>query len=243
MSITFTFKISLKEALLKQKIILSMTFILFTLNACEKSTADLVIQNGAIYTVDDFHPIAEAVAVRDGKIIAVGKKKDVRLQIGPNTKVLDLKGATMTPGLIEGHGHFMGLGYAKMRLDLNTVANYGELVAMVAGAVKEAEPGEWILGRGWHQSKWEPDPKTLVKGFQTHDKLSAVSPDNPVWLTHASGHAAFTNAKAMAIAGVTADTEFGFGGEIIKDLRGNPTGIFNKRAQGWINNTVQYEGE
>ncbi len=243
MSITFTFKISLKEALLKQKIILSMTFILFTLNACEKSTADLVIQNGAIYTVDDFHPIAEAVAVRDGKIIAVGKKKDVRLQIGPNTKVLDLKGATMTPGLIEGHGHFMGLGYAKMRLDLNTVANYGELVAMVAGAVKEAEPGEWILGRGWHQSKWEPDPKTLVKGFQTHDKLSAVSPDNPVWLTHASGHAAFTNAKAMEIAGVTAETEFGFGGEIIKDLRGNPTGIFNERAQGLISKHVQYEGE
>ena len=107
----------------------------------------------------------------------------------------------------------------------------------------EAKPGEWILGRGWHQSKWEPVPVPLVKGFQTHDKLSAISPNNPVWLTHASGHAAFGNAKAMELAGVTSETEFGFGGEIIKDLRGNPTGVFNERAQGLVSQYVETEGE
>ncbi len=130
-----------------------------------------------------------------------------------------------------------------MRLDLSTVNNYDELVDMVADAVIEAEPGEWILGRGWHQSKWDPEPVPLVKGFQTHEKLSTVSPDNPVWLTHASGHAAFGNAKAMEIVGVTAETEFGFGGEIIKDLQGNPTGVFNERAQGLISKHVEFEGE
>ena len=105
----------------------------------------------------------------------------------------------MVPGLIEGHGHFMGVGYARMRLDLLSVSSYDELVDMVAGAVKKTEPGEWILGRGWHQSKWSPEPSPVVKGFQTQQKLSEISPDNPVWLTHASGHAGFANAEAMKL--------------------------------------------
>lgn len=231
------------EAFLKQHLILRVLFILFIFIGCESNKADLIIENGIIYTMDDFNPIAESVAVRSGKIIGVGSNYYIQSFIGNNTKVLDLKGATMVPGLIEGHGHFMGLGYAKMRLDLSTVSSYDELVDMVSGAVAEAKPGEWILGRGWHQSKWEPVPVPLVKGFQTHDKLSAISPNNPVWLTHASGHAAFGNAKAMELAGVTSETEFGFGGEIIKDLRGNPTGVFNERAQGLVSQYVETEGE
>ena len=115
-----------------------------------------------------------------------------------------------------------------MRLDLSVIENYDELVNMVEETVEKTPPGEWILGRGWHQSKWSPMPSPLVKGFQTHDKLSAISPDNPVWLTHASGHAGFANAKAMEIAGITAESEFGFGGEIIKDIRKQPTGILMK---------------
>ena len=231
------------EAFLKQHLILRVLFILFIFIGCESNKADLIIENGIIYTMDDFNPIAESVAVRSGKIIGVGSNYYIQSFIENNTKVLDLKGATMVPGLIEGHGHFMGLGYAKMRLDLSTVSSYDELVDMVSGAVAEAKPGEWILGRGWHQSKWEPVPVPLVKGFQTHDKLSAISPNNPVWLTHASGHAAFGNAKAMELAGVTSETEFGFGGEIIKDLRGNPTGVFNERAQGLVSQYVETEGE
>ena len=231
------------EAFLKQHLILRVLFILFIFIGCESNKADLIIENGIIYTMDDFNPIAESVAVRSGKIIGVGSNYYIQSFIGNNTKVLDLKGATMVPGLIEGHGHFMGLGYAKMRLDLSTVSSYDELVDMVSGAVAEAKPGEWILGRGWHQSKWEPVPVPLVKGFQTHDKLSAISPNNPVWLTHASGHAAFGNAKAMELAGVTSETEFGFGGEIIKDLRGNPTGVFNERAQGLVSQYVETESD
>lgn len=230
----------MKEVSLKNHFILLAALFLF---GCTSEKADMVINNGIIYTMDDFYPLAEAVAIRDGKIIAVGSEYAVGSYIGSETKILDLNGKTMVPGLIEGHGHFMGLGYAKMRLDLSTVNNYDELVDMVADAVIEAEPGEWILGRGWHQSKWDPEPVPLVKGFQTHEKLSKVSPDNPVWLTHASGHAAFGNAKAMEIAGVTAETEFGFGGEIIKDLQGNPTGVFNERAQGLISKHVEFEGE
>jgi len=220
--------------------ILIITFILF---GCESNDADLIIENGTIYTMNDLNPIIEAVAVKNGKIIGLGSKNHIKSFESKNTKTLDLKGYTMTPGLIEGHGHFMGLGYSKMRLDLSTVANYNELVDMVADAVSNAKPGEWILGRGWHQSKWDTKPLDLVKGFQTHNKLSQVSPDNPVWLKHASGHAAFGNAKAMEIAGITSETEFGFGGEIIKDLKGNPTGIFNERAQGLVSKYVEEEGD
>ena len=220
--------------------ILIITFILF---GCESNDADLIIENGTIYTMNDLNPIIEAVAVKNGKIIGLGSKSHIKSFKSKNTKTLDLKGYTMTPGLIEGHGHFMGLGYSKMRLDLSTVANYNELVNMVADAVSKAKPGEWILGRGWHQSKWDTKPLDLVKGFQTHNKLSQVSPDNPVWLKHASGHAAFGNAKAMEIAGITSETEFGFGGEIIKDLKGKPTGVFNERAQGLVSRYVEEEGD
>ena len=220
--------------------ILIITFILF---GCESNDADLIIENGTIYTMNDLNPIIEAVAVKNGKIIGLGSKSHIKSFKSKNTKTLDLKGYTMTPGLIEGHGHFMGLGYSKMRLDLSTVANYNELVNMVADAVSKAKPGEWILGRGWHQSKWDTKPLDLVKGFQTHNKLSQVSPDNPVWLKHASGHAGFGNAKAMEIAGVTSETEFGFGGEIIKDLKGKPTGVFNERAQGLVSRYVEEEGD
>ena len=224
---------------MKKKYFLLCINIILILIGCESKHADMVIHNGTIYTMSDYNPIAETVIVKDGKIMNVGNQINYRSYIGEKTKILDLNGATMIPGFIEGHGHFMGLGYAKMRLDLSVVDSYDELVDMVAEAVEKAPPGEWILGRGWHQSKWLPTPSPLVKGFQTHDKLSAVSPNNPVWLTHASGHAGFANAKAMEIGGITAESEFGFGGEIIKNLRNQPTGIFNERAQNLISKHVE----
>ena len=121
--------------------ILIITFILF---GCESNKADLIIENGIIYTMNDLNPLIEAVAVKNGKIIGIGSKNDIKPFKSKNTKILDLEGYTMTPGLIEGHGHFMGLGYSKMRLDLSTAANYNELVNMVADAVSDAKPGEWI---------------------------------------------------------------------------------------------------
>ena len=190
------------------------------------------------YTMNDLMPTTESVAIRNGKIIALGKYRDLDDLITPRTKIINLNGAMMTPGLIEGHGHFYGLGLAKMQLDLSTAESYAELVSMVADAIDRSTPGEWILGRGWHQSKWSDNADSFIKGFQTHDSLSKISPNNPVWLKHASGHAGFANQKAMDIAGVSSETEFGFGGEIIKDLSGNPTGVFNERAQGLISKHV-----
>ena len=217
---------------------LTLPLILLFLIGCENEKADMIIHNGAIYTMNDLMPTTESVAIRNGKIIALGKYRDLDDLITPRTKIINLNGAMMTPGLIEGHGHFYGLGLAKMQLDLSTAESYAELVSMVADAIDRSTPGEWILGRGWHQSKWSDNADSFIKGFQTHDSLSKISPNNPVWLKHASGHAGFANQKAMDIAGVSSETEFGFGGEIIKDLSGNPTGVFNERAQGLISKHV-----
>ena len=140
------------------------------------------------------------------------------------------------PGLIEGHGHFTGVGQARIILNLMAVKNWDEVVAMVKDAAAKAKPGDWILGRGWHQSKWDKAPAPAVEGFPVHASLSAVSPDNPVLLTHASGHAAFANAKAMAAAGVTRATQNPAGGEILKDAKGEPIGLFRETAADLVEN-------
>jgi predicted amidohydrolase YtcJ len=141
----------------------------------------------------------------------------------------------MTPGFIEGHAHLLGVGENELNLNLMSVKNYDELVARVKDAVSKAKPGEWIVGRGWHQEKWDKVPDQVVKGFPTHQKLSEISPDNPVYLDHASGHAAMVNAKAMELAGVNTlaregRSSIGEGGEILRDDLGNPTGIFVELA-------------
>ena len=222
---------------MNNRLVISFLFLFFI--SCESQKADMIIHNGMIYTMNDLNPTAEAVAVSSGKIIALGKYTDLDPLITPRTKIINLRGATMTPGIIEGHGHFYGLGLAKMQLDLSKTESYQDLIDMVSDAVENSKPGEWILGRGWHQSKWNDDKNDFVKGFQTHERLSEISPNNPVWLKHASGHAGFANQKAMDIAGVNKETEFGFGGEIIKDLSKKPTGVFNERAQGLISEKVE----
>lgn len=197
----------------------------------------MLIYGGTIYTVDSNAPTVEAVATKDNKIIFAGSLAEAELYKNENTQLLDLEGKTMTPGLIEGHGHFMGLGYNELNLDLMNTTSYQAIVDAVAERVKTAKPGEWITGRGWHQSKWDSMPADIVHGFQTHHLLSEVSPDNPVYLRHASGHAGFANEKAMEIAGLvnlaldgvkTYDVE---GGEVLVDASGKPTGVFNERAQ------------
>ena len=221
---------------MNNKLILSLLALFIF--GCEDQKADMIIHNGVIYTMNDLNPITEAVAVGDGKIIALGKYRDLDPLINAKTKIINLSGAMMTPGIIEGHGHFYGLGLAKMQLDLSKTESYQDLIDMVSDAVRNSNPGEWILGRGWHQSKWSDNKDDFVKGFQTHDRLSEVSPNNPVWLKHASGHAGFANQNAMDIANVNRETEFGFGGEIIKDLSKEPTGVFNERAQGLISSHI-----
>ena len=127
MGIIFALMKSLMEVPLHTKLIILFPIILLLWIGCEKNTADMVIQNGKIYTVDEFNPLVEAVAVKDGKIIAVGSQGNISQWIGAQTQVVNLNRGTMIPGLIEGHGHFMGLGFAKMRLDLTTISNYDDM--------------------------------------------------------------------------------------------------------------------
>jgi hypothetical protein len=196
--------------------------------------ATLVVQNGRIVTVDETRPEARAMAIRGETVAALGTEADIKPYIGPSTRVVDLNGALAIPGIIESHGHFQGIGQAKLGLELMATTSWDEIVAMVAEAVKKAKPGEWIVGRGWHQEKWTKRPEPNVEGFPTHASLDRVSPDNPVILTHASGHATFANAKAMALAGVTTATANPPGGEILKDASGDPTGLFRETASGLL---------
>jgi predicted amidohydrolase YtcJ len=201
--------------------------------------ADLVLMGGRIVTMDTDYPEATSLAARDGKLIAVGTDREIDRFIGADTEVIDLGGMLAVPGLIEGHAHFLSLGRAKMRLDLNGVADYDEIVAIVEAAVAEAEPGQWILGRGWHQEKWRSTPQPNVSGLPYHDTLSAVSPDNPVFLTHASGHASLVNAVALQLAGIDARTPDPPGGEIVRDGRGRAIGILRETAENLVGTLVE----
>ncbi len=204
---------------------------LFTSCAKKPEPADLVLTNGKIVTVDEKIPEAEALAVRGDTIVAAGRITKIQDFIGPETKVIDLEGKLAIPGFIDSHGHFTSLGQSKLVLNLTAVRNWEEIVAMVKEAVQKAKPGEWILGRGWHQEKWDRRPEPNVDGLPFHHELSRVSPDHPVLLTHASGHASMANAKAMDLAGITRETPDPPGGEIIRDARGNPIGAFRETAQ------------
>ena len=193
--------------------------------------ADLVLRGGTVATLDAVNTMAEALAVTDGWIVAVGSDEEVGAYIGTQTEVIELNGRFAVPGFIEGHGHYMSLGNSKTVLDLDGTANWDAIVEMVAEAVATAEPGQWIRGRGWHQEKWDRPPDPAVEGNPTHASLSAVSPDNPVLLGHASGHAAFANAAALAAAGYDRDSKPPRGGELVRDEYGELTGLLRETAQ------------
>lgn len=205
--------------------------------------ADLILYNGPIYTLNDDAPTAEAIVVQENRIIFVGSEIEAMAWKGSQTNLIDLAGKTLTPGFIEGHGHFMGLGQSQLNLNLSTASSFAEIVAMVKQAAAEALPGEWIQGRGWHQDKWTDQPNKQIKGFPVHDALSQAAPDNPVYLRHASGHAGIANAMAMEVADITAASEFDETGEIIKDEQGNPTGIFNEEAETLIKHLPAFTEE
>jgi predicted amidohydrolase YtcJ len=200
----------------------------------DEKKADLVLLGGKVVTVDPRRPTAEAVAVRGGRIVAVGSDKEVSPFVGDGTKVLRLEGNMVMPGFIEGHGHFVGLGQSMMMLDLRKAKSWDEIVKQVEAAARDAAPGAWIVGRGWHQEKWERKPEPNVNGYPTHGALSRVSPKNPVLLTHASGHMCFANAEAMRLAGVDEATKDPAGGEIVRDKDGKPAGVFRETAQGLV---------
>ncbi len=196
--------------------------------------ADLVLAGGRIVTLDPERPEATALAARDGRIVAVGDDAEILALAGPATRRIDLAGRLATPGWIEGHGHFEGIGQAARILELGRFATWEEIVEAVGAAAAGAAPGEWILGRGWHQEKWRQPPAETVEGFPVHGALSAVSPDHPVLLEHASGHAAIANARALALAGIDRATPDPPGGSILRDASGEPTGALAETAAGLV---------
>ncbi|MBI3402262.1 MAG: amidohydrolase [Acidobacteria bacterium] len=203
--------------------------------------ADLVLHGGKIVSVDDRGPDAQAIAVTGDTITALGSNQDIQPYIGPATRVIELNGALATPGFIDAHAHFTGVGEAARNLKLSTAKDWNDIVRMVAEAAQKVKPGEWILGRGWHQEKWSEVPSPNVEGFPLHEALSKASPNNPVWLTHASGHAGFANAYAMKMAEVTKTTADPPGGKILRDADGNATGLFNERAQGIVGEALAHD--
>jgi predicted amidohydrolase YtcJ len=218
-------------------IVLVLTVVALAVVACQlpqgnrqPPPADLVLRGGRIVTLDESVPEAQALAAREGRIVAIGSDADVAVHVGPSTRVIDLAGQFAMPGFIEGHGHFSAIGENRMNLDLASTTSWNQVVEAVASAVEKARPGQWIVGRGWHQDKWTSVPQPHVEGFPTHPSLDRVSPENPVVLTHASGHASFVNAKAMELSRITRTTPNPPGGEIVKDARAEPTGLLRETA-------------
>lgn len=211
-------------------------------SSCEdkQSIPDLIIHNGYIYSVDDRQAVYEALSIVDKQIYQLGSDQDILKTKDSKTEIIDAQGAFVIPGLIEGHGHFSGYGQSLINLNFLKSKSWDEIVAMVEERAQTTPKGEWITGRGWHQEKWDEVPEDHVHGYPRHFDLSKVVPDHPVLLTHASGHGLIANAKAMEIAGVTAETPSPAGGEIVRDDQGNAIGVFEERAQSIIRQAYQY---
>ncbi|HEY2954977.1 MAG TPA: amidohydrolase [Candidatus Eisenbacteria bacterium] len=181
--------------------------------------ADLVVRGARIYTAAGKHPRAEAMAVRGGRIVAIGDRREVDPWVGPGTRVWDLEGRTVLPGLIDSHGHVYNLGASLENVRLAGTAFYDEVIARVVERARTTPAGEWIEGRGWDQNDW---PLTAMP---QHQALSRATPDHPVFLVRVDGHAALVNRRALEIAGVTRATPDPSGGTIERDAAGEPTGV------------------
>jgi predicted amidohydrolase YtcJ len=201
--------------------------------------ADLVLIGGEIATADPEIGTVQALAVLGYTISAVGTSDEISAFIGPDTEVIDLEGRFVMPGFIEGHGHFLSLGESLRILDLKEVRNWDEVVRMVSVAADGAKPGEWITGRGWHQDKWDSVPEDAVEGVPVNDSLSMVSPNNPVRLSHASGHAYFVNDAALEAAGIGKETPDPRGGTIVRDADGEATGMLRETARNLVDAAEQ----
>ncbi len=207
---------------------------LFLVACAQKPGATLVLFNGNIFTADSLQPHAAAIAINGERILAVGSDEEIKKLAGTKTEMVDLHGAFAMPGFIEGHGHFSSLGRSLQNLNLLSTKSWQEITGLVAEKAKTAKAGDWIEGRGWHQEKWTDSPGPTVNGYPYHDMLSAASPDNPVVLYHASGHGLIANEKAMQLAGISRETANPVGGRIVRDAKGNLTGVFEENAMDLI---------
>ena len=187
---------------------------------------DAIFLNGNVYTVNARQPRAQAIATKGDRIAFVGSNKEAEKLRGPDTKVIDLRGRTVVPGLTDSHYHILGVGQRETTLNLEETNTLEEFLAKVKDRVGQTAPEKWITGRGWIETFWKP-PR-----FPTRQDLDLIAPNNPVFLTRADGHAAVVNSSALRIAGVTKETPNPFGGEILKDkATGQPTGMLLDNAQ------------
>jgi predicted amidohydrolase YtcJ len=198
------------------------------LQAKDTEPAELVLTGGIILTMQPGAPRAEAVAIRGGRFTAVGTADEVRAHIGPGTRVIELKGRTMTPGLVDAHCHLYGLGIALETLPLRGQKSPAAIAELVREQAKTRPEGEWISGRGWDQNLFTPAE------FPGHAPLDAAAPKHPVALRRIDGHAVWANAAAMRAAGVGRATADPPGGKILRDAAGEPTGVFIDHAMALI---------
>lgn len=200
-------------------------FLLAALIGCAVKKADLIFKNANIITMDEKNPRAQAIAIRGDKILAVGSNQQIERFRGRGTKVLDLEGKTIVPGLIDAHVHLISLGKSLSILNLEGTSSLDEVLEMVKEKVQRAKPAEWILGRGWDQNDWP------IKEFPTRWDLDRVAPQNPVHLTRICGHMVWVNSRVLEMAGITKETKSPEGGKIIHDpSTGEPTGVFVDQA-------------
>ncbi len=198
----------------------------------QNAPADLIVTASRIYTVDPARPLVQALAVRGGRVVFAGSAAEAMTLRAPATRVMELGTATVIPGMVDAHLHFMGVGAALRNVDLVGSRSESEVIARVAARAREVRPGEWIRGRGWNQEQWA-DTR-----FPTHAALSRAVPDNPVVLTRVDGHASWVNARALQLAGITAATRDPAGGRIVRNPDGSPTGVLVDRAMGLVGRVV-----
>jgi predicted amidohydrolase YtcJ len=198
----------------------------------QSATAELIVHNARIYTVDRMRPLARAMAVRGGRIVFVGAERGAMALRGSGTRVVDLQGKTVIPGMVDAHAHLAGLGTSLRIVNLVGTRSVDDVIARVAARAKEVPRGSWILGRGWDQNDWR-DTR-----FPTHEALSRALPDNPVYLTRVDGHAAFVNEAALRAARIGADTPDPDGGRILRGTTGAATGVLVDRAQVIVNRVI-----
>ena len=190
--------------------------------------AALILTAARIHTADAARPLVQAIAIRSDRIVFAGSVREALVLRGPATRVLDLPGLTVVPGITDAHVHLAGLGTALRTVDLTGTRSYDEVIQRVVARAARARPGEWIRGRGWNQMDW-PDTR-----FPTHEALSRAVPNNPVVLTRVDGHASLVNARALEAARLTAATRDPDGGRILRNPDGSPSGVFVDAAQGLV---------
>lgn len=214
-------------------IVLSVLLVSFMPLQSTVTPADIVFKNGNVYTANNKTPQAEAIAVKADRIVFVGSNAEAQKHVGPNTRVVDLKGNTVLPGFTDSHQHLAGVGQREMTLNLEGSTSLEDFLAKVKARVDQAKPGEWITGRGWIETHWKPPV------FPTRSDLDKVAPNNPIVLTRADGHASVVNSAALNLAGIDKTTPNPFGGEISKDKKsGEPNGMLIDAAQGLVRRRV-----